>query len=157
MHFCLLDRVLHHAPGRIVTLKTVTGAEEYLQDHVPTFPVLPGVLMLEAMVQAARRLIELDAKVARLPLPPRHVLGSVRALKYGAFVAPGMVLRVEIVAHEGPNAALERQFKASGALVDPATQHADTAELPTCVSGRIMLRPVRLGGAPGGAGGLNRA
>jgi len=58
MHFDLVDRVLELAPDRIVTLKQVSAAEEYLQDHFPSFPVLPGVMMLEALVQAARRLAE---------------------------------------------------------------------------------------------------
>src|SRR5262249_58553760 len=58
MHFDLVDRVLEQSPDRIVTLKHVSAAEEYLQDHFPTFPVLPGVMMLEAMVQAGRRMLE---------------------------------------------------------------------------------------------------
>ena len=57
MHFDFVDRVLELTPERIVTLKNVAVSEEYLQDHFPTFPVLPGVFMIEAMVQAARRLL----------------------------------------------------------------------------------------------------
>ena len=45
--------VLEQDERSIVTIKHVTGAEEYLQDHFAGFPVLPGVMMLEAMVQAA--------------------------------------------------------------------------------------------------------
>ena len=62
MHFDLIDRVLDHRPGAIVTLKSVSNAEEYLQDHFPTFPVLPGVFMLESMVQAARELLKRDGE-----------------------------------------------------------------------------------------------
>src|SRR5262245_9060147 len=58
MHFDLVDRILEQPPDRIVTLKHVTSAEEYLGDHFPSFPVLPGVMMLEAMVQAGRRMLE---------------------------------------------------------------------------------------------------
>ena len=52
MKFDLIDRVLEQSDDRIVALKHVTRAEEYLQDHFPTFPVLPGVMMVETMVQA---------------------------------------------------------------------------------------------------------
>src|SRR5678809_98913 len=71
MHFDLVDRVLELTPERIVTLKQVSMAEEYLQDHFATFPVLPGVMMLEAMVQAGRR-------PAGDPGPVPLVLGRVR-------------------------------------------------------------------------------
>lgn len=138
MHFSFVDRVLEHTPGRIVTLKHVSGAEEYLQDHFPTFPVLPGVFMLEACVQAARRLIDLDAATGAAP-PHRYVLGAVKALKYGNFVAPGHGLRIEITALGDP-AGPERSFKALGTLIDPADPNA--APL-TCVSGRLTLRPIR--------------
>ncbi|MCA9292691.1 MAG: hypothetical protein KDA20_02625 [Phycisphaerales bacterium] len=140
MHFCLVDRVLEHTPGRIVTLKNVSAAEEYLQDHFPTFPVLPGVFMLEACVQAARTLIDLDAQAASQPIPPRYVLAAAKALKYGNFVAPGHALRIEITAAGDPHAP-ERAFKALGTLINPADPNADT---PTCVSGRLTLRPLRI-------------
>src|ERR1044071_8866706 len=93
MHFDLVDHVLERTPERITTLKLVSAAEEYLQDHFPTFPVLPGVLMLEAMVQASRRLLETHASA---PKDAPLVLGRVRALKYGRFVKPGCTLRVQV-------------------------------------------------------------
>ena len=58
MRFDLVDAVLERGGERIVTVKNVTAAEEYLGDHFPGFPILPGVMMLEAMVQAARRFLE---------------------------------------------------------------------------------------------------
>ena len=59
-----------------MTIKQVTAAEEYLQDHFATFPVLPGVMMLEAMVQAGRRLLESRGLGAERPLVLG--MGSVR-------------------------------------------------------------------------------
>ena len=81
MKFKLIDQVLVQEPRRVVAIKNVTESEEYLSDHFPTFPVLPGVFMVEAMVQAARVLLD--------PTHPRQVLGSVRALRYGSFVRQG--------------------------------------------------------------------
>ncbi|HEX2838975.1 MAG TPA: FabA/FabZ family ACP-dehydratase [Phycisphaerales bacterium] len=134
MHFNLVDHVVEVSPTRIVTLKHVSSAEEYLQDHFPTFPVLPGVMMLEAMVQAARRLAKEAGSQDRL------VLGQVRALKYGAFVAPGSTLRVEIDLHKQLDGG-QWEFKGQGLLIDPARGPGDT---PTAVSGRFLLRPVKV-------------
>ncbi len=135
MHFNLVDHVVEISPTRIVTLKHVSSAEEYLQDHFPTFPVLPGVMMLEAMVQAARRLAAQAAGST-----DRLVLGQVRALKYGSFVAPGSSLRVEVDLLKTLDAgALE--FKGIGLLIDPARAAGDT---PTAVSGRFILRRIHV-------------
>jgi UDP-3-O-[3-hydroxymyristoyl] N-acetylglucosamine deacetylase/3-hydroxyacyl-[acyl-carrier-protein] dehydratase len=54
MRFSLLDRVTAIEPGRSITaVKAVTLSEEYLADHFPRFPVMPGVLQVEAMAQVA--------------------------------------------------------------------------------------------------------
>lgn len=135
MHFDLVDAVLERSPDRIVTLKNISAAEEYLQDHFPTFPVLPGVLMIEAMVHAARRLL-----VERDPGLGRHVLGGVRALKYGTFVRPGDAMRVEVVLSKaGDDGSYD--FKGSAEVVRP-DQKPDEAR-PQCVSGRFTLRGAR--------------
>lgn len=114
MHFDLVDRVIDIKPDRIVTIKQVSSAEEYLGDHFAGFPVLPGVMMLECMVQAARRLIETHGRAAsRAAGPvPRMVLGAVRALKYGRFVRPGEVLLVEVSLAKAEDAA--RLIEAAG-------------------------------------------
>jgi 3-hydroxyacyl-[acyl-carrier-protein] dehydratase len=137
VHFDLVDAVLEQTADRIVTVKQVTAAEEYLQDHFATFPVLPGVLMLEAMVQAGRRLV--GARMAA-DAPPL-VLGTVRALKYGRFVKPGSSLRVEVSLLK----ALEGgAFDLKGEAVVVSHADAPGTEPPTAVSGRFTLRPVRL-------------
>ncbi|HOF18642.1 MAG TPA: beta-hydroxyacyl-ACP dehydratase, partial [Phycisphaerae bacterium] len=54
MKFHLVDKIESIEPGkRIVTTKALSLAEEYLADHFPAFPVLPGVMMLEALTQSA--------------------------------------------------------------------------------------------------------
>lgn len=52
--FLLVDRVLELEPGkRIVALKNVTVNEPFFEGHFPHYPVMPGVLIVEAMAQAA--------------------------------------------------------------------------------------------------------
>jgi 3-hydroxyacyl-[acyl-carrier-protein] dehydratase len=111
MRFNLVDRILEVEPGkRICMVKNLTMAEEYLADHFPTFPVLPGVLMLEALTQAASWVMHLNADFAC----SMAVLKEARNVKYGSFVAPGNVLRVEVelIAPTATGAT----FKAVGAV-----------------------------------------
>jgi 3-hydroxyacyl-[acyl-carrier-protein] dehydratase len=141
MHFCLVDAVLDLEPGRIVTIKQVSAAEEYLRDHFPSFPVLPGVLMLEAMVQAGRRLIEHASGVGPMPL----VLGRVRALKYGRFVQPGSTLRIEVILLKALDGG-EYDLRGEGTIVTPGCPLPD--EPAVAVSGRFGLRPARISRPP---------
>ncbi|MBA4028793.1 MAG: hypothetical protein C0475_06625 [Planctomyces sp.] len=157
LHFDLIDAVLHASPTEIVTLKQVTAAEEYLGDHFPGFPVLPGVMMLEAMVQAARRLIQPPGAA---PDGPPLVLGAVRALKYGRFVRPGQALRVRvgIEPRPGPSAGpavggagvvggVVYECRGQAEVIDPAAPAppgGGPVALGLGVSGRFTLRPARL-------------
>jgi 3-hydroxyacyl-[acyl-carrier-protein] dehydratase len=51
--FLLIDRVLSLTPGQsVVALKNVSGNEPFFQGHFPGFPVMPGVLVIEALAQA---------------------------------------------------------------------------------------------------------
>lgn len=131
MHFRLIDRVLERTESRVLATKLVSMSEEYLQDHFPTFPVLPGVFMIEALVQTARELDQQD--VSRL------VLGRVRALKYGSFVRPGDVMTTEItLVKRLDDGGLDVKGRAT---VRPAS--GEGGEAIAC-SGRFTLRPVRL-------------
>lgn len=132
MRFRLIDLVLEQDDDRIVAVKNVTLSEEYLADHFPSFPVLPGVFMLEALVQAARRLCP--------SAPPRYVLGGVKALRYGTFVSPGEALRVEVVRQKVDESGVIT-FKGEGRVVPPGT---DPGTADTAVSGRFTMRPVRI-------------
>lgn len=121
---------------RVVTVKQVSAAEEYLQDHFPEFPVLPGVFMVESLVQAARELANGHPSLGQ----HRLVLGCVRAIKYGSFVRPGETLRVEVTLHKlGDDGSAE--FKGEGVVLRHGA--AADAEPPVAVSGRFTLRPVR--------------
>jgi len=90
--FNLIDKVESLSDEKIVAVKYVSLAEEYLADHFPTFPVLPGVMMLEAITQAATWLLHHRTKFAK----SMAVLKEARNVKYGSFVAPGNFLRVEV-------------------------------------------------------------
>ena len=92
MKFELIDVVLERDLDRLKALKNVTSGEEYLADHFPGFPVLPGVMMLETLVQAARKLVEGGAMPPQRPL----VVSEVRNLRYGNMVKPGQALVVEV-------------------------------------------------------------
>jgi 3-hydroxyacyl-[acyl-carrier-protein] dehydratase len=90
--FHLIDKVCQVSPKRIVAVKNVSLAEEYLADHFPTFPVLPGVMMLEALTQSAAWLLHVESGFAK----SMAVLKEARNLRYGNFVAPGNTLTLEV-------------------------------------------------------------
>jgi 3-hydroxyacyl-[acyl-carrier-protein] dehydratase len=90
--FNLIDKIELLSDERLVAVKHVSLAEEYLADHFPTFPVLPGVLMLEAITQAAGWLLHHRADFGC----SMAVLKEARNVKYGQFVAPGNALRIEV-------------------------------------------------------------
>jgi 3-hydroxyacyl-[acyl-carrier-protein] dehydratase len=145
MHFKLVDEVLEATPERAVGIKAVTLAEEYLQDHFPTFHVLPGVFMLEALVQTAR--LVLDARASAQGHPPvRMVLGGVRALRYGSFVRPGETLRTEVTLDK-VNDDGSVSFKGAATVLRHVAVGTPASEPETAVSGRFTLRTVRTSAA----------
>ena len=111
MRFILLDRVTEIVPGvRISAVKAVTLAEEYLADHFPKFPVFPGVMMIEALVQTAAMLVQVTNDFAQSIV----VLHEARNVKYKSFVKPGNLLEMSLVAKSiGPE---ESNFIASGTV-----------------------------------------
>ncbi|HWB18825.1 MAG TPA: hypothetical protein VG711_00875 [Phycisphaerales bacterium] len=136
MKFNLVDTILDQQPDRIRTVKQVSLAEEYLQDHFPTFPVLPGVMMVEAMVQSARKMLAHHGD-------PRLVLGEVKALKFGAMVRPGDALDITV---EFVRTTDDGHYLCKGSgLVRRSVLHADSnAEQETAVSGRFVMRPLKI-------------
>ena len=118
MKFNLIDKVEALSDDRIVAVKYVTLAEEYLADHFPTFPVLPGVLMLEAITQAAGWLLHHRSKFGK----SMAILKEAKNVKYGSFVAPGNYLRVEVDFMKLTDAGAA--FKASGSVNETAALSA---------------------------------
>ena len=133
MKFLLVDRIESIEPGkRIVTTKALTLAEEYLADHFPAFPVMPGVLMLEALVQSAAWLVRIEQDFANSVI----VLASARNVRYASFVQPGRKLRCQLDA-VSIDAEIAK-FKGVGRLGD------DQA-----VSARLELKCFNLAGRSG--------
>src|SRR5471030_724244 len=93
MRFTLLDRIDAHQPGKFLRgCKFLALAEEYLADHFPGFPVMPGVLMLETLVQAGGWLIRHAEDFAKSTV----LLKEARAIRYNSFVQPGNSLIVNM-------------------------------------------------------------
>jgi 3-hydroxyacyl-[acyl-carrier-protein] dehydratase len=90
MAFVFIDRVLECEPGeRIVALKALAFNEEYFRDHFPGMPVLPGAMILEGFIQAARRCLSGQSGEGT------WLLVEVAQMRFNRFVVPGEVLRLE--------------------------------------------------------------
>ncbi len=94
MRFFLIDRVVEWTPGeRAVAVKNVSLSEDYLRDHFPRTPTMPGVLMLEAMAQLSGILLE-DALLGKEGRRTTAVLSIVEKAKFRRLVKPGDQLRI---------------------------------------------------------------
>jgi len=93
VRFNLIDRITDIEKGsRITAIKGLSLAEEYLADHFPDNPVMPGVLMLEALVQAGAYLVRASKDFS----PSVVIMTEARNVKYGHFIAPGDQLQIEV-------------------------------------------------------------
>ena len=113
MRFALIDRITEIKPGEsLVAVKNLSMAEEYLQDHFPLFPVMPGVMMLEAAYQAGAWLVRSTENFAHSMVN----LAEAKNVTFRDFVEPGETLIVEVRIHKS-NANLTTVI-ANGSVAD---------------------------------------
>jgi len=96
--FLLVDRVLDYTPDKKLTaLKNVSINEPFFQGHFPGHPVMPGVLIIEALAQASGLLVFLSAQ-AQKASQPMYYLVKVDNAKFSQLVVPGdqLILEVEL-------------------------------------------------------------
>jgi 3-hydroxyacyl-[acyl-carrier-protein] dehydratase len=90
MRFILLDRIISLDPGRSIhAVKTMPADEELFLDHFPGFPVVPGVLLVEMMAQAAGKCLhtaDADRGMA--------MLGKINSATFRDWVRPGQLIDV---------------------------------------------------------------
>ncbi|NLS92921.1 MAG: beta-hydroxyacyl-ACP dehydratase [Planctomycetaceae bacterium] len=159
MRFSLIDRIDVLEPGkRIAAVKSLSMAEEYLADHFPGFPVMPGVLMLEAMTQASAWLVRVTEDFAHSMV----VLQEARNVKYGQFVRPGQTLEVsaQIVEHGEKETKVKAQGEMNGQVTlrgqlilrrynlaeeSPAKATIDASLIEELRSQLALLCPVEIG------------
>jgi 3-hydroxyacyl-[acyl-carrier-protein] dehydratase len=91
--FLLVDRIVELEPDRIVGIKNVTNSEPHFTGHFPDFPVMPGVLIIEAMAQTAGVLVlkSIPDREKKLVL-----LVAVENARFRRPVVPGDTLRMEM-------------------------------------------------------------
>ncbi len=113
MRFNLVDRIVEVQPGKcLLAVKNLTLGEEYLADHFPTFPVMPGVLMLETLVEAGAWLLRITDDFKHSVI----VLREARNVKYGTFMEPGrqMSIRVELTEQDEASATFKGKGEVDG-------------------------------------------
>jgi 3-hydroxyacyl-[acyl-carrier-protein] dehydratase len=101
--FLLVDRVIEHEQGkRLLAWKNVTMGEPFFVGHFPGHPVMPGVLILEALAQAAALLAILDLPAEDTKSKVTYLMGIDNA-RFRRTVVPGdrLELEVKVVKHKG--------------------------------------------------------
>ena len=118
MRFLLVDRIESLTPGQsIVATRTFPADDDYLEDHFPGFPVIPGVLLTESMGQAAAKCLDAQRH-------PRGKAMLVRILSasFRHWVKPGDLLELHatIVSNEERFATADCQASVAGRTVAQA-------------------------------------
>jgi 3-hydroxyacyl-[acyl-carrier-protein] dehydratase len=113
MRFCLVDRILEVQSGKVIrAVKNLTLGEEYLADHFPTFPVMPGVLMLQTLIEAGAWLLRVTDGFQYSVI----VLREAKHVKYGTFMEPSrqMLISAELVERDKELATFKGKGEVNG-------------------------------------------
>ena len=118
--FLLIDRIVEIEPlKRIVAIKNVTINEPFFQGHFPGAPVLPGVIIIEAMAQAGAVLLfrEVPDRASKL-----LYFTSIEEAKFRKPVGPGDQMRIEVsvIKYKMGYAKLRAEARVEGQLVTEA-------------------------------------
>ncbi|MCI9070543.1 3-hydroxyacyl-ACP dehydratase FabZ [Clostridium sp.] len=90
--FLLIDKVIKVEENKIIAIKNVTANEQYFQGHFPAEPVMPGVLIIEALAQAgAVSLLSKDEFKGKIAY-----FAGINNAKFRRKVVPGDTLRLEV-------------------------------------------------------------
>ena len=121
--FLLVDRVIEIVPEvSVVALKNVTINEPFFNGHFPIHPVMPGVLIIEAMAQAAGLLTQISRRLKGDNGSPLFYLVKIDNARFNAPVVPGDQMRLEV--------RLKRQMRGMGLFL--ARTMVDGKEMASC-------------------------
>ena len=125
----LVDRIVELEAERIVGIKNVTANEPFFSGHFPDFPVMPGVLIVEAMAQTAGVLVlkSIEDRASKLVL-----LVSIEYAKFRRPVFPGDQLRMELnmLKRKASVAKMSGKATVDGVLVAEAEVMCKLADKP---------------------------
>ncbi len=127
--FLLVDRILELEPDRVVAIKNVTFNEPHFTGHFPGVPVMPGVLIVEAMAQAGGVLMLHD-------IPDRHekliYFTGIDKCRFRRPVIPGdqLVLEARVVKRRPRFAVLHATAKVGEELAAEAELHSAMVDRP---------------------------
>jgi 3-hydroxyacyl-[acyl-carrier-protein] dehydratase len=95
----LVDRILDHEGNKVVGLKNVSMNEAFFQGHYPGMPIMPGVLIVEAMAQTAAVIVLADPQFKGM-IP---VIGGMQEVRFRRMVVPGdqLIIEMEMVKRKG--------------------------------------------------------
>ena len=115
----LVDRIVEMGPERVVGIKNVTANEPFFNGHFPDFPVMPGVLIVEALAQTAGVMV-----LSQIPDREHKIvlLVSIDNARFRKPVVPGDTLRLEmsVVRRKASVAKLAGRATVDGAVVAEA-------------------------------------
>ncbi len=127
--FLLVDRIEELEPERIVGIKNVSINEPFFTGHFPDYPVMPGVLIVEAMAQVAGVLVlsQIADRKSKLVL-----LAGVDGAKFRRPVRPGDQLRIEmkLLKRKAALAKMNGTATVDGVLVAEAEMFCVLADRP---------------------------